>query len=49
MPEKSQHVRSLLFCKSSRDVFNLEIYKSFSLLVTMGILLSSFDFKLLCQ
>lgn len=39
----------LLFCKRSCNKYYLEISRPFNLLVSMGVLLTSFDFKLLCQ
>lgn len=39
----------LLFCKRSANKYYLEIGRPFNLLVSMGVLLTSFDFKLLCQ
>jgi hypothetical protein len=40
---------ALLFCKQGYNRFYLEISNPLNLLTSMGILLTSFDFKLLCQ
>lgn len=40
---------SLLFCKTDINTFFLEINHSLSVFMAMGILMSSFDFKLFCQ
>jgi hypothetical protein len=48
-PENDSMNNMLVFCKTEENTFHLEVGKSLSLLVSMGILMSSFDFKLLCQ
>lgn len=48
-PDSDQLYNMLLFCKTEENIFHLEVGKQLSVLVSMGILMSSFDFKLLCQ
>ena len=40
---------SLLFCKSSKNTLHMELGSPLGLFTSMGILMSSFDFKLFCQ
>ena len=40
---------SLLFCKISQERFYCEMGGPLSVLLGMGIIVSMFDFKLLCQ
>jgi len=47
--EHQPQIYSMLFCKTGVDCFHLEITYPLSPFIAVGILLSSFDFKLFCQ
>jgi len=47
--EEGQSAYSMLFCKTAIDHYHLELTHPLSPFIGLGILLSSFDFKLFCQ
>jgi hypothetical protein len=49
IPELNDQRKKLLFCKISENRFYIEAENPLNLFIIMGILMSSFDFKLLCQ
>ena len=47
--DESSEEKALLFCKTDKDEFLSELYYPLNPFIALGIILTSFDFKLICQ